>query len=419
MKYLIVIPAALAQAAPQGSDTAKSSTALEAATTPTLDRLALMGRLGRATTCPPGLPAGADVGLLSLLGYDPTKTHTGRAALEALGLGHEVLPGDWVMRLSFLQVKGGVVDAVVPVHDAEAGAWLAGFASQFHLPGAIIRSGAGGRHMLVSPALSGAHCHWDALETKMPQEIIGKPLAKHMPKGGDLGPMLAEAIRASQTFLAHHEINLTRAEMGEQAVTCLWPWGQGRLPGLRPLPETLGLRVACVAEPGLATGLAKIAGMSVVAATPDGSPTALALAAGRALAENDLVVVHARLATNLDEVQASSGKSAAISAFDADFMAPVLKTLESGGQPWRILVAGDHAVKDGVPVRDPVPFLMAGHRVPHVVDARMTEAACAQSDLHVTQGHQLLEHFLTSGLGPELRGRDGMNAPSRPLGNKP
>src|SRR6476619_5563044 len=111
MKYLLVIPSALAEAQPQGPE----STALEAACTPTLDRLALMGRIGRVTTCPQGLPPGADVALLSLLGYDPAKTHTGRAALEALGLGHEVLPGDWVMRLSFLQIKGGVVDAVVPV----------------------------------------------------------------------------------------------------------------------------------------------------------------------------------------------------------------------------------------------------------------------------------------------------------------
>ncbi len=397
MKYLIVIPAGLGDNPCPELD---GQTPLEAADTPTLDLLAARGRLGRVPTCPPPLPVGADIALLTLLGYDPQKDHAGRGALEALGLGHEVLPGDWVLRVSFLTVKKGVVESVPCVRDAEAQALLAAFAGQFQMPGSVIRTGADGRHVLVQPALSGAAHDWDALVTFAPHDTLGKPMAKHLPAGGDLGPLLSQAVRGSEAFLANHDINLTRLEMGEAPITHIWPWGQGRLPGLRALPEQLGLRVAMVAAPGLAVGLAQAMGVAVVQSSPDGSPAALALATAHALAGYDLVVVHARLGDLGGTDGGPLAKAAAIEYFDAEFMTPVVRALEAGGAPWRILVVPDHGVcaASGAHLRGPVPLLMAGHRVPHVVDARYTEANAAKGDLQIGRGEQLLEHFLKSGL---------------------
>ena len=402
MKYLLVIPSGLCEAP---STELNGATPLEAAQTPTLDALALRGRLGRVTTCPPPYSVGADVGLLSLLGYDPRQTHSGRGALEAWGLGHEIFPGDWVLRLSFLSVKKGVVEAVSNARDAEAQAILGALAAQLKMPGSVIRTGADGRHLLVQPALSGTRYDWDALVTCAPHAAVGQSLAKCLPIGGDLGPILSAAIAASESFLAQHEINLTRLEMGELPITHLWPWGQGRLPGLRPLPEELKLRVAMVAEPGIAVGLARAAGMAVVSPEPNGSPAALALATAHALSQNDLAVVRARVGDG--ETGGSLAHTiAAIEAFDAELLAPVIKQLETIGQPWRILVAPDH-LTSSASLRHPagpVPFVMAGHRIPHVVDAPFTEDSCAKSDLQIALGHQLMEYFLKSGLKPESGG---------------
>lgn len=402
MKYLLVIPSGLAESPCAELD---GHTPLEAAATPALDALAMRGRLGQVVTCPAAMPVGADVGLLSLLGYDPHRDHAGRGALEAWGLGHEVCPGDWVLRLSFLNVKNGVVDAMAHARDAEAAAILGDFASRLQMAGVVIRTGADGRHLLVHPALSGARYGWEALVTCPPQEAVARPLAKCLPAGGDVGPILSAAVRASEAFLASHEINLTRLEMGEPPITHLWPWGQGRLPGLRPLAETTGMCAAMVAEPGLAVGLARAAGMAVVLPEPNGSPAALALATARALSQHDLVVVRARVGDS-DAEGGWAATLAGIEAFDAELLAPAIKQLETIGQPWRILVAPDHLA--GHAGRHPsgaVPFVMAGHRIPHVVDAPFSEASCAKSDLRITQGHQLMEYFLKSGLGPESRSR--------------
>ncbi len=403
MKHLLVIPSGLAEPACAELD---GRTPLEVARTPALDGLALRGRLGRVVTCPPPLPVRADIGLLCLLGYDPALNQAGRGALETWGLGHEVFPGDWVLRLSFLCVKNGVVSAVSHVRDAEAAAILGAFASRLRMPGSVIRTGAEGRHLLVQPALSGTRYDWDALVTFAPHEAVGRPLADCMPAGGNLAAVLSDAVGASADFLSAHEINLTRLEMGELPITHLWPWGQGRLPGLRPLPELLHLRAAMVAEPGLAVGLARAAGMSAVLPTPNGSPAALALAAARALSQSDLVVVRARVNDTESDGTGLAATMAGIESFDRDLLAPLVHQLETIGQPWRILVAPDH-LSSSITGRHPagaVPFVMAGHRVPHVVDAPFSEASCAQSDLHIQQGHLLMEYFLKSGLNPDSGG---------------
>ena len=58
-------------------------TALEAARTPNLDRMAAGGILGLARTIPAKLPAGGALGSLAVLGYDPARYRTTCGPLEA------------------------------------------------------------------------------------------------------------------------------------------------------------------------------------------------------------------------------------------------------------------------------------------------------------------------------------------------
>ena len=46
---------------------------------------------------------------MSLLGYDPTVYHDGRAPLEAAALGIELDPADWVFRLNLVTIVDGVM----------------------------------------------------------------------------------------------------------------------------------------------------------------------------------------------------------------------------------------------------------------------------------------------------------------------
>ena len=69
------------------TDQLDGRTPLEVAELPILRGLAARGTVGRAAVIPTGMPAGSDVGNMSILGYDPALYHTGRAPIEAAALG--------------------------------------------------------------------------------------------------------------------------------------------------------------------------------------------------------------------------------------------------------------------------------------------------------------------------------------------
>lgn len=93
-------------------------TALEAATTPELDRLAARSAIGRLTPVTSGVTPGSGPGHLALFGYDPSRPENdiGRGVLEALGLGLEIRRGDVCARGNF-----ATVDAEGRLTDRRAG----------------------------------------------------------------------------------------------------------------------------------------------------------------------------------------------------------------------------------------------------------------------------------------------------------
>ena len=85
-------------------------TPLQAAATPTLDRLARDGRSGLADPVGPGVVPDTAAGSLALFGQSPLALK--RGPVEALGTGLQLLPGDVALRGNFasLDDQGQVVD---------------------------------------------------------------------------------------------------------------------------------------------------------------------------------------------------------------------------------------------------------------------------------------------------------------------
>ena len=68
-------------------------TPLQLASTPAMDTLASEGLCGLYWPIPDDLPPGSDIGNLSLFGYNPHETFTGRAPLEAANQHRAGVPG--------------------------------------------------------------------------------------------------------------------------------------------------------------------------------------------------------------------------------------------------------------------------------------------------------------------------------------
>ena len=158
MKYVVCVPDGCAD---EPVDELDGRTPLEVAHMPTLAKLAARGEVGRAGVIPDGLPAGSDVGNMSIFGYDPVRFHTGRAPIEAASLGLKLRDDQLAYRCNLVTVgddgtmvdfAGGhpdTVDAaeVIAALDDALGRGSAGGASgvEFH-PGVEYR------HILVAPA---------------------------------------------------------------------------------------------------------------------------------------------------------------------------------------------------------------------------------------------------------------------------
>ncbi|XAL98816.1 hypothetical protein OT109_14650 [Phycisphaeraceae bacterium D3-23] len=420
MKYAIVI---LGGAADEPQPALDGATPLVRAHTPALDRLAESARLGQARFLPaqatPLVPPGPDAALLSLLGYNPARRYPGHGPLNALGQGLTPDQDDWVFNLSLLSVIDGVAQptAGVAVPAGEAEALVRGLLEHLDLQGAAVHAARTSQdsapvHLLIDPATlpNGATPRdWSEVVTQRPDDLAGQPLRKAMPVGGVAGEQLQHMIEQAAAYLAQHELNQARAEMGEPAVTHLWPWGQGRLlpPGGRPLKpwrDKFKVSAAVVSHDPAMRGVAKLAGLDAVApALGESDEVTLDLlyeAWHDALETHDLVIVH----TDAPQRAAMRGgprdKTDAIQRADTHLVAPIHASLGSSGQPYRLLVTPLHATHAQAQRErhDAVPFLLAGEKISSVVARPMTESAAMEADLQVPFGHEMMEFFQRGGI---------------------
>ncbi len=405
MKYVIVIPDG---AADFPLDAFDGKTALEAARTPNLDRLAKGARVGTVSTTPAGLPCGSDVCSMSLLGYDPAKYHTGRAPLEAAALGIPLAGTDWIFRVNLVTVIDGMMQdhSAGHISSDEGRRLLADLAARVDLPGMSLYPGVSYRNIMVDRS---GERDWSELETTPPHDIPGEPIGDYLPVGGPHAELLHHMIEASEDLLASHDINLTRREMGELPATHVWPWGQGVRPSMPLFRDRFGLQGAMITAVDLLAGIAGFIGfdrLDVPGQTSyhDNDYEATGRHAIEALDRYDLLCVHIEAPDEASHAADAKTKVAAIEAIDEHVIGPIHEALQAreetaGG--WRMLVLPDHYTRVDNRKHDPtpVPFLMAGTKVRSVVDRRLNEREADASDLHIPRGHELMDYFLRSGLG--------------------
>ena len=393
MKYALIIPDGAADVA---LDELDGRTPLEAAQIPHIDWIAANGRIGTVRNIPDEMPAGSDVAILSVLGYDPRTYYTGRAPLEAAARGLRVRPDEWVLRCNFVTIIDGVMEDYSAGHISteEATALIDELNRRITAEEVRFYPGVSYRHLMT---LRG-DC--DVLTTP-PHDIIGQPVASHLPKGSG-SETLRALMERSELLLADHEINATRRELGENPATRIWLWGEGKMPSLPSFADKYGLAGRAITAVDLVAGLAALIGwerVDVPGATGflDTDYAGKGAAAVKALDDCDLVCVHVEAPDEAGHNANAGGKVAALESIDRHIVAPVLQRLNAEGDDWRILVLPDHPTPCTLRThtRGAVPFAVAGARIKGVVQAPFTEAAAAESDLHIERGHEMMEYFLT------------------------
>jgi 2,3-bisphosphoglycerate-independent phosphoglycerate mutase len=393
-KYAIIIPDG---AADEPIAELGDKTVLEAAQTPNMDKISSQGRQGLARTVPEGMEPGSDVAQMSLLGYDPLRYYTGRAPIEAVARNIELSDDDWVFRCNLVTIA----DDKMADHSAghisteEANKLVKELNEQFGNEQTRFHAGVSYRHLLVFKRID-----FD-VQTYPPHDHIGKDKDKILPRGRNAELLIDLMARSHQLFI-NHDINKVRKDLGENQVSSIWLWGQGKKARMESFEKRFGIKGATITAVDLARGLSILVGFELIdvpGATGfvDTNYQGKASAAIEALDRYDLVFVHVEAPDEASHAGSAEMKKKAVEQIDKYIVGPVFEALQKY-ESWRILVAPDHPT----PIRtcahsaEPIPFAMAGGNITGILHTAFSEANAAKSGFRIDNGFELMEYFLRS-----------------------
>lgn len=393
-KYVIIIPDG---AADEPLDIYDGKTPLEAADTPNMDEICRVGRQGTVRTVPQGLEAGSDVAQMSLLGYDPKRYYTGRAPIEAIARNINLGANDWVFRCNLVTIADNKMadHSAGHISTPEAERLIKDLDDMLGSEKMRFHTGVSYRHLLVFK-----NADFD-VQTYPPHDHIGTEVEKILPRGKGADSLI-DLMARSQQFFANHEINQVRKDLGENQVSSIWLWGQGKRAQMESFEKKFGLKGATITAVDLVRGLSKLIGFDLInvpGATGfiDTNFEGKGKAAIEALEKYDIVFIHVEAPDEAGHSGNAQVKKKAIELIDKHIVGPVFKAMQNYDK-WRILVMPDHPtpVKSCSHSSEPVPFAMAGYDITGILKAGFCESNAAKSGLKIENGFEMMEYFLKS-----------------------
>jgi len=306
--------------------------ALEAARTPNLDRLAGEGTLGQIVPIRPGIIPGSGPAHLALFGYDPLAYEVGRGVLEATGIGMEIGIEDVAARGNFctLDSSGNISDRRAGRISSDEAIPLVQKLDEIELPGI---------------SLDVRHVREYRFAVAMRGADLNPEIADTDPQATGIPPLSAIAEKPSSEKAAEHFNHwIERAGevlSAEKKANGLTLRGFSSDPRLPQFTEIYGLRSACIAVYPMYRGVSRLVGMDVISFNGD-SP------------EQDFFFIHIKKTDSSGEDGDIQKKAKVIE--DVDKALPTLLNLN----PDVLAVTGDHSTPAKLKAHSwhPVPFLL-------------------------------------------------------------
>jgi 2,3-bisphosphoglycerate-independent phosphoglycerate mutase len=356
VKYLVVIGDGMADFELPELD---GKTPLMTASKPNIDRIAREGFCGQVVTVPSGYPPGSDVACMSLFGYDPAECYTGRAPIEAYGMGITMGPTDVAFRCNLVYLD-------VRLPRVLMGDYCAGHITTGEAKTLVedLAAAVGSEEFRFFPGVSYRHIMiWKGGASEMvtvpPHDILDKEVIDHMPKGGGAESII-KLMSDSQIFLKEHPVNRERQGRGLLPANSIWLWGQGKKPHFPAYQDKYRVRGAVVAAVDLVKGIGALAGFDtpLIKGATGYLDTDYGEKARRALElldQHDIVYVHVEAPDEASHAGDVREKIRAIESIDEKVVGYLLERMD---QNVRLLIATDHATPVSMRTHYacPVPF---------------------------------------------------------------
>lgn len=400
MKYVVVLCDGMAD---YPVPALGGKTPMMVAKKPHIDALAAKAEVGLVRTVAPGLKPGSDVANMSVLGFDPHRFYTGRSPLEAASIGIDMKDSDVSLRTNLVTLS----DKGEPFADKVIEDYCADDISTEEARQLIeaVQAAFGGGKYDFYTGVSYRHCLiWHGGTTELgnmtpPHDITGKVIGPHLSTAETARPLL-EMMEKSFDLLKDHPVNKARVAAGRRPANCIWLWGEGKRPALRPFEALYGIKGGMVSAVDLLKGIANCAGMEV-AEVPgatgyiDTDFEGKAKAALDLLTRNDLVYVHFEAPDECGHRNEPENKVKAIEMIDSRVLPILEKGLEQY-EDYKILLLPDHPtpIVTRTHASDPVPYLLYQKSAPKTGVDTINEETAKSTGIYMENGPAMMPHFL-------------------------
>jgi len=397
MKYIVILGDGMSD---EPMESLGGKTPLEVANTPVMDALASMGEMGMVQNVPPGMSPGSDVANLSVMGYDPKVSYSGRSPLEALSLNIDMEPDDIVFRVNVVTLTEEEPYAEKTILDHSAGEistadsriLMESIQEAFNNEEFQFYPGTSYRNIMI----------WKkgrlvALEP--PHDHLTQVIGDYLPKE----PVLRAFMEKSFDILNNHPLNLQRAAEGRNKANSLWYWGAGTKPSLEGFTEKTGLKGAMVSAVDLLKGIAVGSGMQVchvegATGSIDTNWEGKAQAAIDALLRDgcDYVYVHVEAPDEMAHQGLTEEKILSIEYLDSRIIAPIKRACEEAGEEFRMLILPDHPnpIRYRTHTGDPVPYVLYDSTMQRKAVAHYNEIEAAATGILEPNGYNLMTRLI-------------------------
>ncbi|WP_316505440.1 alkaline phosphatase family protein [Nitrosopumilus sp.] len=394
-------------------------TPLEAANTPTLDKIASNGTIGEVISVGKGIAPESDIAVFNMLGYKfDHADYAGRGVIEAIGIGIDFKNGDLALRGNFstLNEKEIIVDRRAGRHiekeDADGVAREIENKIKFSSPDTSV---------VVSPTIG----HRVTVRIRSKSEDLSSRITNTDPAYSNIGGMgVAKAVgdflkierclpleenkeakftaeivnefsEQSIKILRESEINTKRREQNKKLLSCILLRDAGnKYPDVAPINEKYGMNFSCIVDMPVELGISEVLKMKAFEAGGLTDYEEKARVAAKAMESQNAIYVHLKGPDEFGHDGDATGKMKNIEEIDQRFFKTLVENIDSSKVA--IVISADHStpcINKGHS-DDPVPVLVSGDFIKNDGTTRMTEEQAKKGSIGLLQGAEVVKKSL-------------------------
>jgi len=390
-------------------------TPLEAANTPTLDKIAKNGSIGEVISVGKGIAPESDIAVFNMLGYKfHHSDYAGRGVIEAIGVGIDFKDGDLALRGNFstLNDEGVIIDRragrQIEREDAQEIAKEIENKIKFLQPNSsVVVAPTIGHRVTVRIRSDGVILSSEITNTDPAYaRVAGMGVAKAV---GDFmriekclpleesesskssANLVNEFTDQSLKIMKESLVNKKRGDANQKKLSCILLRDAGnKYPNVIPINEKYSMKFSCIVDMPVELGISEVLKMQAFEAGGLTDYEEKARVAAKAMETQNAIYVHLKGPDEFGHDGDAIGKMKNIEEIDQRFFKTLLENIDSSKVA--IIISADHStpcINKGHS-DDPVPVLVSGDFIKNDGTTRMTEDQAKKGSIGLLQGAEVV-----------------------------